>query len=125
LEGQCRKIKANGERCRGAVTGPNGYCWAHDPAYAKQRQKAASKAGKGKARKVTKGLHDLLEDLTQQVINGELETSRGAVANQLITTRIKLFEYERRVKETEELEERLLAVEAKLGERERGNTACR
>jgi hypothetical protein len=29
------------------------------------------------------------------------------VANQLITTRIKLFEFERRLKETEELEKRI------------------
>jgi predicted DNA-binding protein YlxM (UPF0122 family) len=52
-------------------------------------------------------LHTLLEYLTQRVIDGELETSRGAVANQLITTRIKLFEFERRLKETEELERRV------------------
>jgi predicted DNA-binding protein YlxM (UPF0122 family) len=58
------------------------------------------------ASKVTKGLHKLLEDLTQ-VIAGELETSKGAVANQLVGTRIRILEYERRLKELEEIEERL------------------
>ena len=43
--------------------------------------------------------------------DGELATSRGAVANQLIGTRIRLLEYERRLKEMEELEERLEALE--------------
>jgi len=56
-------------------------------------------------------LHTLLEDLTKRVIEGELETSRGAVANQLIGTRIRLFEYERRLKEVEEFEERIEALE--------------
>lgn len=101
------------------MTGSNGYCWAHDPANAERRQRAASRAGRGKTGKVVKGLHDLLEDLTQQVIDGDLETSKGAVANQLITTRIKLFEYERRLKEAEELEKRLEALE-QAQEREGG-----
>ncbi len=45
------------------------------------------------------------------MIEGKLETSRGAVANQLIGTRIRLFEYERRLKELEEFEERIEALE--------------
>jgi len=64
-----------------------------------------------KASKATKHLHDLLEDLTRRVIDGELETSRGAVANQLIGTRIRLLEYERRLKELEEFEARIEALE--------------
>jgi len=62
-------------------------------------------------------LHALLESLTRRIIDGDIETSRGAVANQLITTRIKLFEYERRLKETEELEKRLEELEAGLNQK--------
>lgn len=51
--------------------------------------------------KVAGDLRTLLEDLTRRVIDGELETSRGAVANQLIGTRIRLLEYERRIREEE------------------------
>ena len=40
------------------------------------------------------------------------------MANQLITTRIKLFEYERRLKEQQELENRLEEVEAVLNQKE-------
>jgi len=68
-------------------------------------------------------LHALLENLTTRVIDGELETSRGAVANQLIGTRIRLFEYERRLKELEELEARLEAVEGVLKGREKRTSA--
>ena len=104
---QCSAFKRNGERCTLPAHGKQGLCWAHDPQNAQKRRSRASRGGKGKASKVSKELHTLLEDLTRQVIEGELETSRGAVANQLITTRIKLFEFERRLKETEELEARL------------------
>jgi hypothetical protein len=45
------------------------------------------------------------------VMDGELETTRGVVANQLMGTRIRLLEYERKLKEIEELEERPEAPE--------------
>jgi hypothetical protein len=111
LDGRCSAIKRDGERCKGAATGANDYCWAHDPKNAEQRRKTASRAGRSKASKAIKDLHELLEDLTERVITGELETSRGAVANQLIGTRIRLLEYERRLKEQEELEARIEALE--------------
>jgi len=53
----------------------------------------------------------MLKALTDQVISGDLETARGAVANQLITTQIKLLEYERRAKDLDELIERLERLE--------------
>jgi predicted DNA-binding protein YlxM (UPF0122 family) len=61
----------------------------------------------------------LLENLTERVVAGELETSRGAVANQLIGTRIRLLDYERRLKELEEFEARLGELEAVLGKQEK------
>lgn len=107
----CAGTKRNGERCTATVEPPQTDCWWHDPANAEERRRAASRGGKARVGKVTKGLHELLEDLTRRVIDGELETSRGAVANQLIGTRIRLLEHERRVKELEELEERIEQLE--------------
>src|SRR3712207_4297330 len=107
----CRGTKRDGSQCTATVDPPRAYCWWHDPAHSEARQRAASKGGRARAGKVVKGLHGLLEDLTTRVIDGKLETSRGAVANQLIGTRIRLLEYERRLRELEELEERLLALE--------------
>jgi hypothetical protein len=113
----CAGTKRNGEGCTASVEPPLRYCWWHDPANAEKRHRAASKGGRGKTSKVTKGLHELLEDLANRVIEGTLETSRGAVANQLIGTRIRLLEYERRLKEQEELEGRLEELEAILTQR--------
>ena len=58
-----------------------------------------------------KALRLQLQDLTRDVIKGKLETGRGAVANQLITTQIKLLEYERKTKDFDELMERLEKLE--------------
>jgi hypothetical protein len=112
LPGKCGSITASGGRCRGVAVGSSGLCPAHHPDYQDKRRRGQIRGGKSKADKTLRGLHELLEDLTGRVIDGELETARGAVANQLITTRIKLFEYERRLRETEELAARIEALEA-------------
>ncbi len=49
------------------------------------------------------------------MVDGELETGRGAVANQLITTQIKLLEFERRVKETDQLEAEIAELKRDYG----------
>ena len=107
----CAGIKRDGGRCTQCVKPGLEYCYNHDPTRVEERKRAASYAGKSKASKATKHLHDLLEDLTRRIIDGELDTSRGAVANQLIGTRIRLLEYERRFKELEEFEARIEALE--------------
>src|SRR5919202_1835818 len=114
---KCRGTKRDGSQCTQTVEPPQSYCWWHDPENAHKRQRAASKGGRAKASKLTKDLHDLLEELTTRVVDGTLETSRGAVANQLISTRIRLLDYERRLKELEELEERLQQLEEATQER--------
>ena len=123
LTAKCRGLKRDGNKCTVTVNPPQTYCWWHAPENSARRQKAAARGGKGKAGRAVKELHVLLEDLTERVIDGNLETSRGAVANQLIGTRIRLFEYERRLKELEELEARLEAVEGVLKGREKRTSA--
>jgi hypothetical protein len=120
---QCAGIKRNGQRCTTTVEPPQTYCWWHDPKNAEERRRAASKGGKAKAAPVVNELHQLLESLTDRVIRAELPTAVGAVANQLINTRIRLLEYERRLREMEDLEERLEVLEQdqqeRLGQRRR------
>ena len=118
---RCAGVKRDGNQCTVTVNPPQTYCWWHDPANHDKRQQAASKGGKSRASRASRNLHELLEDLTRRVIDGELETSRGAVANQLIGTRIRLLEYERRLRELVELEERLEALEQAQDDRRGGN----
>src|SRR5215203_2826933 len=107
----CCATKASGDPCKAPATGPHGYCWAHDPANAEERSRMASKAARSKPNRELPSIKALLEDLTQQVLAGDLETGRAAVANQLVNTRLRAIEQERKIKETDELEARIEALE--------------
>jgi len=107
--------KANGEPCRGTATGTHGLCWAHAPENAEQRRRGAQRGGRAKANRELVGIKALLAELTIRVIGGEgvepLEAGRAAVANQLLNTRLRALEQERKIKETEDMEARIEALE--------------
>jgi hypothetical protein len=115
----CASIKADGQRCRARAMSGSSFCYNHAPGRSAERKRNASKGGYtgGRGRpgsgEITR-LRAQLKNLTARVVDGELETSRGAVANQLIGTQVRLLEFERRLRETEALEERLEAIEATL-----------
>ena len=111
----CAGIKRDGSRCTATVEPPQTYCWWHDPANSAQRRRAASKAARSKPNREIAAVKTLVEELTNRVIGAEgaepLSASAGAVAAQLINVRLRAIELERKVKETEELEERIAALE--------------
>ena len=55
-----------------------------------------------------------LEGLAAGVLEGSVERGLGAVVNQIINTRIRVVEVERKLKDQEDLEERLAALETIL-----------
>jgi hypothetical protein len=91
------------------------WCYSHHPDYADERRRRASRAGKtgGRGRPATelRDVKALCEDLTERVLAGELLPGPAAVANQLINTRLRAIEQERKSKETEDLEARIEALE--------------
>src|SRR5215203_4528344 len=109
----CRATKANGEPCTLAATGPQGLCWAHDPANREKRSRMASRAAKSKPNRELSSIKALLEDLTERVLSGELETGRAAVANQLVNTRLRAIEQERKMRELEDVLVRIEVLEEK------------
>jgi len=111
LMASCRATKANGEPCALAANGPQGFCWAHDPANREKRRRMASKAARSKPNRELPSIKALLEDLTEKVLAGDLATPRAGVANQLANTRLRAIEQERKNKETEELESRIEVLE--------------
>ncbi len=119
--GPCRATKANGEACKGTATGPHGYCWAHAPENAEKRRRMASKAAKAKPNRELRDVKALCEDLTERVLAGDLLPGPAAVANQLINTRLRAIEQERKNRETEDLEARIAALES----REKGDRSWR
>src|SRR5215204_6098179 len=117
---RCAAVKANGERCRLDATGKQDTCWAHSPENSEKRRKRASRGGRAKANRELPQIKSLLDDLTDRVLSGELPTGPAAVANQLINTRLRAIELERKIREAEEIEERLSALEALARNRGRG-----
>jgi hypothetical protein len=112
---RCAAITRAGGRCKLDAT-HGSYCYQHAPETARERQRNASRGGKagGNGRAGVSELTSikaLLQDLTRSVLSGDLETSRAAVANQLINTRLRAIELQRRLREQDELEARLEALE--------------
>ena len=103
MGGQCSFIKASGERCRGAVTGQHGLCWAHDPANAEQRRRVASRGGRGKANREAATLKDELRDVIAGVRAGDLDRNDAAVMIQGYRALKDFIALERQVRETDEL----------------------
>jgi len=117
LKGVCRATKRNGEPCKTPATGSNGYCWAHDPANADKRRRTASRAGSSKGGGEISDLKAQLKKLAADALSGEVERGVAAVVNQILNSRIRLVELERKIKEAEELEARLEALEDVLKRR--------
>jgi hypothetical protein len=107
----CAGTKRDGSRCTATVEPPLTYCWWHDPDNAEERRRAASKAGKSRPNRELPGIKAQLQDLTRDVLAGDLETGRAAVCNQLLNTRLRAIEQERKIRETEDLEARIEALE--------------
>jgi hypothetical protein len=111
---RCAATKPDGSPCERIVGASHMYCYAHDPSNADKRRRDASRAGRSTPSGELREVKGLLKRLTQQVLSGELGTSSAAVANQLLNTRLRAIELERKWKEIEELEARLEAVEGVL-----------
>jgi hypothetical protein len=113
--GRCAGITAAGDRCKAEAMPEAEWCWNHHPDYEHARRRRASKGGKrggrGRPQRETEAIKALLEDLTDRVLAGDLETGPAAVANQLVNTRLRTIEQERKNKETEELESRIGVLE--------------
>ena|SRR5215212_2503237 len=114
----CKATKANGEPCTLPANGPQGLCWAHDPKNAQARRKGASRGGKGKAASETRDIKKLMDDLTTRVLEGVLEPPVVHAVVALQNIKLRTLEVERKIKEAEEIEERLTALEEKQRQRQ-------
>ncbi len=100
---QCIGVKPNGELCRCVAARGSDVCTAHDPARKEARHRNASKAARSKPGREIKDLKAQLESLANDVRNESVEPKVGAVVNQILNTRARLIEVDRKLRETEEL----------------------
>ena len=111
---RCAAITSAGERCKLDATSGS-YCWSHDPENADERRRRVRRGGKARGAGELSEIKRLLEELTSRVLKVEgyapLETAPAAIANQLINTRLRAIEQERKNRETEDLEARIESLE--------------
>jgi hypothetical protein len=111
---QCAGIKRDGGRCTVVVGPVQTHCYQHDPDRSQERRRNASRGGKSKGNGELAYLKKQVKDLASDVLCGKVEKGRAAVANQLYNTLIRAIEQERKMRELEELAERLEALEEVL-----------
>jgi hypothetical protein len=107
LAAQCSAIKPNGERCRVSVEPGVEYCWAHDPANAKERRRITSKAGRSRASRELPEIKRGVKDLIEGILEGSVDKGRGAVALQGFNTLLRAVEIQQKA----DLEELAAEVE--------------
>ena len=116
----CLGIKRSGGRCTAAVGPGDSYCYHHDPERAAERKRAASKAGKSGGGRDVRDLKRRISGLIDDVLEGRVDRGRAAVAMQGFNALRGALELERKVKETDELEARLTALEQNAEQRKGG-----
>jgi len=109
--GACAGTKRNGQQCTVIVEPPKTHCWWHDPDHANQRKRSAAKAGRSRPSRELSDLKAQLEDLAEGVLAKRVDRGDAIAVNQILNTRARLIELERKIKETEELEQRISAIE--------------
>jgi predicted RNA-binding Zn ribbon-like protein len=118
---RCPGNKRDGSRCTVSVEPPQTYCWWHDPANADARRRAASRggkrAGRGRPQAELVSLKSQLQEMVDAVLKGEQDRAAAAVAGQLLNIKLRAIEIERKIREADELEARLEALEAVLKRR--------
>src|SRR5919202_5739134 len=116
---KCSSITRGGERCKGVAIDSSGLCYAHHPAHAGDRARAARKGGKrgGRGRPVTElgALRAENAEIRERLLEGVLPPAVAAVAIQSINTDIRAVSAALKAREQEELIERLESLEAALG----------
>ena len=120
MSGACAAKKRDGSPCTLPSNGLGGLCWAHDPKNAERRRRGQSRGGKGKPSREIVGIKSMLRDLAERVLAGEVETGRAAVANQLVNTRLRAVEIERKIREADEMEARIEELERAAEEDRKG-----
>ena len=119
---QCGLEKPNGQRCKGTVREGDTYCWAHDAKYEEARRRGQARGGKNKPSKELQEVKAKLSELAQDVLEGNVEKGRAAVASQVLNTYIRAVSVELKAVEQLELIERLEALEEDLRTKARSRT---
>jgi hypothetical protein len=121
---RCSHTYADLSLCRRIVSAEQKYCYSHDPARAGERRRYAARGGKAKASGELAGIKQRLSDLADDVLAGEVDRAVAAVASQVLNVYLRAVSVELKIREQQEITERLQELETLLeqqkGERRYG-----
>jgi hypothetical protein len=104
---QCSATKPNRERCKRTADGPEGYCWAHDPKNAAERQRSASRAATAKADKEVREVKAEIRDLIRLVRDDGFDPTAANAINRLFNTLLAYILAERGIYREQDLAVRI------------------
>jgi hypothetical protein len=114
LTTQCTFIKPGGERCKGVPVRGSTLCAAHHPDYRERRRAGARRGGKARGAGELIEIKSEIRNVIEAVQEMKLNRGVGAVVFQGFNTLLRAVEVERKVREVDELEERIVAMERRL-----------
>ena len=124
---RCAAITRAGERCRLDAT-VGSYCYQHSPETAEERRRNARrgglKGGNGRPQRSSAEIREAkswIRGLISKMLRGEVERELATACFMGLNVLARYIELERKIKETEELEERVAELEAAEAE-ERNQT---
>ncbi len=107
----CGGFKPDGSPCQRIVGPSQTYCHAHDPSRSDQRRRAASRAARSKPNQEVAAIKQSLKALAGDVLEGRVGRADAAVVGQIYNVVLRTLEIERKIREQEELVERLEELE--------------
>jgi hypothetical protein len=107
----CSATKPNGTGCERIVGASQTFCHAHDPSRSEQRRRAASKAARSKPNREVAEIKQRLQTLADDVLEGQVARADAAVVSQIYNVLLRSLETERKIREQEDLIERLEGLE--------------
>ena len=112
---KCVGITRAGTACRGIPIEGSQWCYVHHPELADERRRHGSKGGKrggrGRPQAELSDLKRRISEVIDAVLEGSQDRGRAAVAIQGFNALRAVLEQERKIKETEDLEARIQALE--------------
>ena len=108
---RCAGTTRDGRLCTAIVKPPRTYCYQHNPAHSEERRRNASRAGKSVGSREIRDLKKRISLVIDAVLEGSQDWSQALVAIQGFNALKSVLELERKVKEQEEILERIEALE--------------
>ncbi len=111
---RCNGSKPDGTPCERIVAASQSYCYSHDPARSEERHRDARKAAKCKPNREIQDIKTMLSELAENVLEGSVGRSDAAVVSQILNVCLRAATVELKVREQEELVERMERLEETL-----------